>query len=457
MKAKIKKILLKLGLIISVIMLIIGLTLMWLTYFFDPNNYKTYLSKKFNEYTGRNLVLTGQIKIGFLPSLHVQASNLAIPNPDNFKPGNFIYISSLTTNLSWLSLLKGSIKINDLTVDGLQINLVEKKSLDNWTFKDFNDQQEEGTELTPTLVLNKLRLINCRLSYAYANTMWQSAPFNLAQEEGSVNFYMQKIDANEVVFKINNIHVSGNASLSFLPLYKLEENLTLGPIQLSDIIDLNGYQIKFESAHINGNLNGTESSLALSHLTGKQDLKINNITLRGLSLKRFNIIINQSINSISRLKRFIKPMEVRAVLSQLKAEIDKMRNIRQKNYAQVSQLGDFRASVSVKNGLLSIQTCILNGPDIQGMCGGYVNFNDNTINYLVLGQIQPVQKPEVINYIYLPYRVYGKIPDITTGIDWQYTSQQLGNYYDNKKVTFYRLLDKNPGISITNKPEKAKP
>ena len=513
-----KKILSQILIISVIISILLISTLIILTFFINPNQHKGYLSNKFKEYTGREIIFSGPIDIKFFPHLHFHAQNVKITNPPQFKKDDVIHINSIDINAALFPMLFGTIKIKKLVIDHLKLNLLKKDDINNWTFKSSQPSSQKSS-LKPTLILYKLDITGLQLNYSDKNTEWKSNPFiaHLNESGGVIKIYRQKIEAKEATLNINNslrakvngsiatsqdsdykglllvedfsvskilqlgnfklppifnkvykshmlikiafqgtgknlnltnidirlnnTPIKGTASIGFESTYKFNQKIVAGPIELANYLDLEGYKINLEATKISGAIS-MESSLNSSTINGSESIDIHNITLAGFSTKKFNKAVNKAIDTIRFYQKLTTTMEARATLSQLRIEMDKLQGNQQKNYKENSDLGSFHALIIARSGIMTTPVCKLNGSDIQGACGGEFDFQTNNINYLFLWQILPTERLHLLNYLYLPYKVYGNKNNIQSGIDWSYTLKQLIEYLGkDKKPLFTKLHD----------------
>lgn len=114
------------------LLVVIGLAIWLLT--FDANANKDWIARKFQEQTGRELRLDGNIDITFYPWLGLSAERIAVGNAVGFSAEPLLSAEALAFRIKLLPLLGGRYEIDRVRLAGLQLNLeVAGNGLDNWS------------------------------------------------------------------------------------------------------------------------------------------------------------------------------------------------------------------------------------------------------------------------------------------------------------------------------------
>ena len=114
--------------IISVIVsLVLLITIAALTAFLviDPNNYKPEIVAVVKQKTGRELDLTGELKLSVLPWLGISTGQMSLSNKAGFQDKNFATLDASEINLNLWPLLSKRIDISRIVLKGLVLNLEE--------------------------------------------------------------------------------------------------------------------------------------------------------------------------------------------------------------------------------------------------------------------------------------------------------------------------------------------
>ncbi|MEH6452084.1 MAG: AsmA family protein [Psychromonas sp.] len=105
-----------------VVLLILGAII--LVSVVDPNDYKEQIQTQVKNNTGRDLLINGDISWTFYPSLGFSSGEIQLSNPQGFNRDNLLKIDNAAIAIDVLPLMKGEIKIGDLTLNGLVINVI---------------------------------------------------------------------------------------------------------------------------------------------------------------------------------------------------------------------------------------------------------------------------------------------------------------------------------------------
>lgn len=130
MSRLIKTITLSIAAFIIIMIVIAGL----LASFVDPNDYKDQLAEYVQSTTGRTLTIDGDIGWTFFPWLGLSVTDLRVDNAPGFTPREFAKVKNLEISVKLLPLLLGKVKLGDLTVDKLHLNLITNSAgKQNWS------------------------------------------------------------------------------------------------------------------------------------------------------------------------------------------------------------------------------------------------------------------------------------------------------------------------------------
>ena len=121
------------GLIAVFVLLIVGLTV-----FIDPNDYKPQIIALVEKQTGREFELNGDVSWMFFPSIGFEIGQARLSQPDGFSVQEpFVAFEYANLSLKLLPLLRKSIQIDDIEINGLQAYLiVQADGNNNWQFSE---------------------------------------------------------------------------------------------------------------------------------------------------------------------------------------------------------------------------------------------------------------------------------------------------------------------------------
>ena len=92
---------------------------------FDPNKYKSELSRVVKEKTGRTLSIDGKIALSFYPSIGVAVGKTSLSERNSER--NFARIDEMKVSLALVPLLSKQVVIDRVTLSGLNVDLVKDK------------------------------------------------------------------------------------------------------------------------------------------------------------------------------------------------------------------------------------------------------------------------------------------------------------------------------------------
>jgi len=93
---------------------------------FDPNKYKSELSRVVKEKTGRTLAIEGKIGLSFFPSIGVAVGKTSLSERNSDK--TFARIDVAKVSLALLPLLSKQVVVDRVTLSGLNVDLAQDKS-----------------------------------------------------------------------------------------------------------------------------------------------------------------------------------------------------------------------------------------------------------------------------------------------------------------------------------------
>ncbi|MCE9684669.1 AsmA family protein [Shewanella sp. AS16] len=100
----------------------------YLTVFFDPNDFKPEIIAAVKQHTGRELAIEQDLSWTFFPALGINLGGIALSNPAGFKPAAMVEIKGAVAEVALMPLLSKEVEIAQLTLDGLTVNLVTRKN-----------------------------------------------------------------------------------------------------------------------------------------------------------------------------------------------------------------------------------------------------------------------------------------------------------------------------------------
>ncbi len=172
------------------IILVIGVGAFFLSTL-DLNNYKEQITSIVKEKTGRDLVITGEIKNSWMP-LGITLGNTSFGNAPGFGEQPMVSVNEVDVHVQLLPLLSGKINASKIKLNGLMANLQKNaQGVSNWDDlipeESTQDNKEEDSSEAP-----EIELAIKGIEISDAELLWQDdqtgtnvkiSPFNLTTGE----------------------------------------------------------------------------------------------------------------------------------------------------------------------------------------------------------------------------------------------------------------------------------
>lgn len=114
---------------------------------FDANRYKPEIVALVKEKTGRSLAVDGDISLSFYPNIALQLGEVKLGNAKGFNDEAFAEARNARVEVQFLPLLEQQLKINEVHLQGLKLNLHRNKNgKTNWIDLLPEDSRQENTE-----------------------------------------------------------------------------------------------------------------------------------------------------------------------------------------------------------------------------------------------------------------------------------------------------------------------
>src|SRR5688572_14285063 len=112
-------------------LIVIGLVLVLV--FVDPNDYRDDIQKIVKEKTGRELTLSGDLKLSVFPWIALESGAATLGDAPGFGPEPFVSIKHARVGVRLMPLLGGTIEVGNVRLDGARIRLItDEQGRDNW-------------------------------------------------------------------------------------------------------------------------------------------------------------------------------------------------------------------------------------------------------------------------------------------------------------------------------------
>ena len=319
--------------ILAVIILSIVIAIFTLPFFINPNNFKPEVIAAVKNNTGRDLTLTGDIKISLFPWTGVSTGKMTLSNAIGFQEKNFASLEESAIKINLFPLFLNKIEIDQVIIKGLILNL-EKNSqgINNW---------DDLTQSNVTNVKPLSPIANNNKPEATNNGLTLLAINGVAIENAVINWKNQR---SGKILLIKDININSNkfaydepvtVDLSLMAMspetnwtesIKLRTGLTVNQALTSLALDHSDLQLK---TIIKANNNEDKSILAALTINNvAMDGTKQSLNVSGLKLTSQDISLSAEITGNTNNSKFsfqgpitIAPFNLRNVLNQLDIKV----------------------------------------------------------------------------------------------------------------------------------------
>ncbi|MGH8283172.1 MAG: AsmA family protein [Gammaproteobacteria bacterium] len=111
------------GIVIAVIIVLIIILVIVLPLVINPNDFKPQIAKEVQDKTGRELSISGNIKLSIFPWLGAEIGPMSLSNAPGFGNTPFASINETNVHVRFWPLLRGKIEVGTVKLDGLNLDL----------------------------------------------------------------------------------------------------------------------------------------------------------------------------------------------------------------------------------------------------------------------------------------------------------------------------------------------
>ena len=116
------------GLVVLLIVLLLAVRL-----FVNPDDYKDRIAREVKSSTGRELTLSGPIKLSVFPWIALELGPVSLGNPPGFPAQPFAAVQHIALRVKLLPLLRKELQIGKIEIDGLDLRLLKSAAgRGNW-------------------------------------------------------------------------------------------------------------------------------------------------------------------------------------------------------------------------------------------------------------------------------------------------------------------------------------
>lgn len=114
--------------LLGIVVTLIILVALYLSVFFDPNDFKPEIVDAVKKQTGRELVIGDDLSWTFFPAIGINLGGVSLSNPEGFTPKAMLEVNKAVVEVALMPLFSQQIEMTQLSIDGAKINLVTRKN-----------------------------------------------------------------------------------------------------------------------------------------------------------------------------------------------------------------------------------------------------------------------------------------------------------------------------------------
>jgi len=193
-----KKLLKFTGISVGIILILLVLAVIAATVLIDTNEYRVKISEFVQKQTGRELNIKGDLSLSFFPWVGLNIGETTLSNAKGFGEEPFARFEQINLKVKVLPLLKKSVEMSTVVLDGMVLNLAKnKQGVSNWDDlvkagkeskqeKTDKDTKSDGSGLT-SLKVGGINIKDAQLTWQDAQSGASYAISNMNFKTGAIN------------------------------------------------------------------------------------------------------------------------------------------------------------------------------------------------------------------------------------------------------------------------------
>lgn len=144
--------------VVGGVIAVIGVALLLVVVFVDPNDYRDEIERMVEQKTGRELTLSGDLELSVFPWIAINAGPASLGDAPGFGPEPFAEVREARVGVRLFPLLRGEIEVGQVRIDGARIRLItDEQGRNNWADLGESDastaaaDDESAATTTPTI------------------------------------------------------------------------------------------------------------------------------------------------------------------------------------------------------------------------------------------------------------------------------------------------------------------
>ena len=186
--------------LLAIIILVPLAIVVWLTLFFDANDYREQMADGFKKATGREISIAGDLSTSFFPWIGIETGALEVANAPGFGDAPLAAIKSSKIHLKLKPLFSGEVEMDTVVLDGVNANLVTlANGKTNWEFTGSeaaavkesdkpSDSSDDTGKALAALAIGGVQVKNTSITWDDRKGGTKLVMSNLNLETGAISF-----------------------------------------------------------------------------------------------------------------------------------------------------------------------------------------------------------------------------------------------------------------------------
>lgn len=319
--------------IIAAMVFLIVIAIFTLPFFIDPNNFKPEIAAAVKDKTGRDLTLTGELKLSIFPWLGISTGKMALGNAAGFQDQPFATLEESDIKVKLLPLLTKKIEVSRIVLKGLVLNLAKnQQGVSNWD--DLIASDATKTTLSASINHNGIQDETDALAvFTIGSIAMENARINWDDQRSGKRLLIKDVNLNTDKFvydepvAVDLSLVVLNTETKFTESVKLTTGLTVNEKFDTFVLSHSALQTTSEGE----NIPGKSLTAMLAVADAALDMSKQTVKVSGLQLKSKDVTLSAEItgNDIKDKPSFQGPVTVATfspakVMKQLGMEVPVM-------------------------------------------------------------------------------------------------------------------------------------
>ncbi|MGD9108267.1 MAG: AsmA family protein, partial [Gammaproteobacteria bacterium] len=180
--------------IVGVVAILLLSFIIYLTFFFDVNDFKSQIKTQFKKLTGREIVIGGKIEVNFFPTIGFKLNDAMIKNIEGFdQKTSYIKARHADVRVYFLPLFIRRVNFERVVLNDVVVNLIKnKQGKVNWKLPGIKSGQQdpEGVKIKDEISLERVLAENITVN-------WQDLQKRSSGKISNINLLAEKIKQNK--------------------------------------------------------------------------------------------------------------------------------------------------------------------------------------------------------------------------------------------------------------------